>query len=97
LLWELSEFDTAAIVSPVGYSIGKAAGIVAYTDATTGQVKYASLHDFRRAFGRRWAERLRSQQLMELMRHESINTTMDYYVGRDAEATAKILWEVDRF
>ncbi|HUG70521.1 MAG TPA: site-specific integrase [Pirellulaceae bacterium] len=76
--------------------IGKAAGVVVNTDATSGEVKHASLHDFRRAFGRRWAARLRPQQLMELMRHESINTTMDCYVGQDAEATAKILWEVQR-
>jgi hypothetical protein len=32
---------------------------------------------------------------MELMRHESIDTTMKYYVGRNAERTAAILWEVD--
>ena len=84
-------------VSKICSRIGKAAGVVVDTDATTGQVKYASLHEFRRAFGRRWAERLRRQQLMELMRHQSTNTTMDYYVGQDAEATAKILWEVERF
>jgi len=29
---------------------------------------------------------------MELMRHESINTTMDFYVGRNAQSTAAILW-----
>jgi len=31
-------------------------------------------------------------QLMELMRHESIDTTLSYYVGRNAERTAAILW-----
>ena len=32
-------------------------------------------------------------QLMELMRHESIDTTLSYYVGRNAERTAAALWE----
>ena len=32
-------------------------------------------------------------QLMELMRHESIETTLTYYVGRNAERTAAALWE----
>ena len=32
------------------------------------------------------------QILMQLMRHEDISTTMKYYVGREAEATADVLW-----
>jgi integrase len=55
--------------------------------------KTASAHDLRRAFGERWAARLMPAQLMELMRHESIDTTLSYYVGRNAERTAAILWE----
>ena len=31
--------------------------------------------------------------LRELMRHESIETTMRYYVGQNAESTADTLWE----
>jgi hypothetical protein len=31
--------------------------------------------------------------LQQLMRHESIETTMRYYVGRDADAVADRLWE----
>jgi len=54
--------------------------------------KTASAHDLRRAFGERWAARLMPAQLMELMRHESIDTTLSYYVGRNAERTAAILW-----
>jgi hypothetical protein len=30
--------------------------------------------------------------LRELMRHEDISTTMKYYVGQNAEATADALW-----
>jgi hypothetical protein len=36
--------------------------------------------------------RVLPQVLMELMRHESIETTMSYYVGRNAERTADALW-----
>jgi hypothetical protein len=31
--------------------------------------------------------------LMQLMRHESIETTMRYYVGRSVQATADVVWE----
>ena len=34
--------------------------------------------------------------LMALMRHESIETTLRYYVGRNAQNTAKPLWEAHR-
>lgn len=54
--------------------------------------KTASAHDLRRSFGERWASRLMPAQLMELMRHESIETTLAFYVGRNAERTAAILW-----
>lgn len=56
-------------------------------------VKYASAHDLRRAFGFRWSARVMPAVLQQLMRHESIETTLRYYVGRNAEATADILWE----
>lgn len=31
--------------------------------------------------------------LMQLMRHESIQTTQEFYVGRNAEAAADVVWE----
>ena len=31
-------------------------------------------------------------QLMELMRHESIETTLRFYVGTDAQRTAEAAW-----
>ncbi len=34
--------------------------------------------------------------LMQLMRHESTDTTMRFYVGRSVEATTEILWEAYR-
>ncbi len=33
------------------------------------------------------------QVLKELMRHESIETTMRFYVGRNAHTTADAVWE----
>jgi integrase len=73
--------------------IGKAAGVKVATDPRTGKVKYASAHDLRRSFGERWASRVMPQVLMALMRHESIDTTMRYYVGRNANTTADAVWE----
>ena len=52
----------------------------------------ASAHDLRRAFGVRWAARLTTTQLMELVRHESIETTLRFYVGTDAQRTAEAAW-----
>ena len=63
------------------------------TNGKTGKVKYASAHDLRRSFGDRSARRVMPQILKELMRHESISTTERYYVGRNAQATAGILWD----
>jgi integrase len=73
--------------------IGKAAGVKVATDPRTGKVKYASAHDLRRSFGERWSTRVMPQVLMALMRHESIDTTMRYYVGRNANTTADAAWE----
>ncbi len=56
-------------------------------------VKYASAHDLRRSFGERWASRNMPQVLMEITRHESIETTLKYSVGRNAQSTADVLWD----
>jgi integrase len=58
--------------------------------------KHASAHDLRRSSGERWAARVMPQVLPELMRHESIETTMKYYVGLNAQSTAAVLWEAVR-
>lgn len=54
--------------------------------------KHATAHDLRRAFGFRWALRVLPPVLMELMRHESIQTTMQFYVGRNAAIAAREAW-----
>jgi integrase len=57
-----------------------------------GKVKFASAHDLRRSFGDRWSTRVMPPTLQKLMRHDEIQTTMRYYVGRDAEAVASVVW-----
>lgn len=68
--------------------IGRAAGVV--TDADTGQ--HATAHDYRRAFGTRWAQKVRPVTLKALMRHKTIQTTLKYYVDLDADDVAEELW-----
>ncbi|MBX3438255.1 MAG: site-specific integrase [Planctomycetaceae bacterium] len=58
-----------------------------------GKVKYASAHDLRRSFGDRWAARVMPPALQQLMRHDSIETTLRYYVGKDAVRTSALLWQ----
>ena len=55
-------------------------------------VKYASAHDYRRAFGTRWAKRVMPAVLKLLMRHTSIDTTMGYYVDIDADDVAALIF-----
>jgi integrase len=76
-------------------AIGRAAGVKVSSKmmGETEIVKYASAHDLRRSFGERWATRVMPQVLMVLMRHESIETTMRYYVGRNAQTMAEVLWD----
>lgn len=72
--------------------MGELARVVVQTDPKTGAVKYASCHDLRRAFGNRWARRVMPAVLQKLMRHESIETTMGYYVDLDADELAEDLY-----
>ena len=73
--------------------IGRAAGVKVHRDLSSGKVKHATAHDLRRSFGERWAIRIMPQTLMELMRHESIETTLKFYVGRNAEKTARAVYD----
>ena len=84
-------------------AIGKHAGVIVDEREKRGKddegrpikataKKFASAHDLRRSFGFRWAMRVMPAVLKELMRHAEISTTMKYYVGTNAEATADALW-----
>ena len=55
---------------------------------------WGSAHDLRRAFGLRWARRVMPMVLKELMRHKTVLTTEKYYVGIQAQETAKHLRKV---
>ncbi len=70
-------------------AIGKAARVVVDRDAG----KFASAHDLRRSFGEKWSKLVMPIVLQQLMRHESIETTLRYYVGQNAESTADAVWE----
>ena len=67
---------------------GKKAGVV--TNKATD--KWGSAHDLRRAFGTRWAKKVMPATLQRIMRHADIGTTMQYYVGIDADDMADELW-----
>lgn len=69
--------------------IGDAAGILVNVETE----KTASAHDLRRSFGFRWARRVMPAELMHLMRHQDIKTTMTFYAGHDAKVTAGALWD----
>jgi integrase len=84
--------DTA---SRVVCRIGKRAGVVVAKKGN-GKVKYAAAHDLRRSFGDRWSKLVMPPVLMQLMRHSDIGTTMRFYVGRDSQATAEVLWALHK-
>lgn len=68
-------------------NLGEQAGIVVNEHGKTG-----SAHDFRRAFGTRWAAKVRPVTLQRLMRHKSIETTLKYYVGLTSADAGAELW-----
>jgi integrase len=82
--------------------VGKAAKVKvddkSVKDKKNGKAKrtsvWASAHDLRRSFGFRWARKVMPMVLKELMRHESVATTEKFYVGINAQQTAKFLREV---
>lgn len=71
-------------------SIGKAAKVVTVSDGD--RTVYASAHDFRRSFGKRWARRIPAHELQLVMRHADIKTTMTFYVQREAESASDSMW-----
>ncbi|WP_291176665.1 site-specific integrase [Gimesia sp.] len=77
----------AMTISKKVAKIGKKANVKVSDD------KFASAHDLRRSFGERWAQLIMPQQLMQLMRHESMETTLRFYVGRNAEKAAEAIYQ----
>lgn len=77
-----------ADLSKMVAKIGKRAGIV-----TNASGKPGSAQDLRRAFGTRWAMKVPPVVLQKLMRHETIETTMKYYVNLDSSQIGAVLWQ----
>lgn len=67
-------------------SIGMESGVL----TLPGQ--HPTAHDLRRSFGQRWATKVRAPVLMSMMRHRSINTTMQFYVSSDADVFGQEVW-----
>lgn len=84
----LDENMSVKRVSRIVSAIGKAANIIVNKAAK----KSASAHDFRRAFGTRWSAKVRAADLQVLMRHASIETTLRFYVGHEADEVAERLY-----
>lgn len=79
-------------VSKLVCRMGRKAGIVVLDEGDT--VKYASCHDLRRSFAKRWQGRVGRTDQQELMRHSDASVTEDYYTGpRPAAVLAGRLWE----
>jgi integrase len=68
-------------------ALGEAAGAF-----VNDKDKPASAHDFRRAFGTRWAMKVRPLTLKKMMRHESLETTMRFYIGLTGADAGAELW-----
>jgi len=88
-------YQTTGSAGRVIGELGELAGVVVGTaerpgeDGATETYKlHATAHDLRRSFARRWASRVMPPILQHLMRHRSIETTMKFYVGRDADSAA---------
>lgn len=84
--------------SKVFTRIGKAAMVlVAEYPPKAGESesrkKWASAHDLRRARLKHWSKLVKPQQLKELARHESITTTMTFYVGDDLDDAENAVWK----
>jgi integrase len=53
-------------------------------------LKYATAYDLRRTFASRWAESgLDAVELMRIMRHASIETTLKFYVEFDVNGEVR--------
>ena len=65
-------------------AIGRRANVKTWVNPKSGAAKCATAHDLRRSFGTRWASLVMPAVLQQMMRHSSIQTTMAFYVTRNA-------------
>jgi integrase len=94
LVFQIHGLQTRRPMTPKRISrIISAIGEKALVVVNKAEGKHASAHDLRRAFGTRWAPRVKPATLKLLMRHKSIETTLKYYVAQDADEVADELWQ----
>lgn len=79
--------ETQPRVSEAISEIGGAAKVIVNDDG-----KAASAHDFRRAFGTRWAQKVMPAVLRTLMRHADVATSLKFYVGISVSDAGAALW-----
>lgn len=60
--------------------------------AVVDGARCAAAHDFRRAFGSRWAMKVPPVVLQQMMRHRQIETTLKYYIGLDVSNVGASIW-----
>lgn len=91
--WTLSRGETNSVktVSKRISAIGAAAKVIVGEKAN-GDPQFATAHDFRRTFALRWAPKVMPIVLKDLMRHSSLETTLRYYVGLNADRMGDALW-----
>jgi integrase len=86
-------YRTPGSVSHLISDMGAKAKIVVEPGDTPEDARYATAHDLRRTFARRWASRVMPPILQHLMRHASYETTKKFYVGNDADSAAAAIHE----
>ena len=91
---ELIRESISRLIARMGEKAGVIVGDKGNIDKETGERKprFASAHDFRRAFGVRWSRRMQVFELKELMRHQSIKTTEEFYLEQHTQDTARSIW-----
>lgn len=94
---KLTALTVSKKIADIGEKANIVVGDIGNKDKQTGQRKprFASAHDLRRSFGERWSLKVMPQALMQLMRHESMETTLKFYVGRNAEKVAESIWNTN--
>jgi integrase len=86
--WNGKPMAAKSICKAIG-KIGKRAGVITKQDP----LEYATAHDLRRSFGKRWSLRVKPVLLQQLMRHRNLDTTTKYYVDHDADDISELLWQ----
>jgi len=84
----VSAHTAGKVISAIGELAGVKAG-----KGRGGKTRYASAHDYRRSFGTRWSRIVEPEELRRLMRHKSIDTTLDFYVDGIDDDLAENVWQ----